>query len=74
MYFPCSPRIRHIGDDEQTFGVNQQVPHARGRYKSGDGSVAQLPGCEPRPPGLTLPSFTAPWPRVARTREAKALS
>ena len=50
------------GGDEQTFGVNQQVPHARGCYQSGDGSVAQFPRCEPRSPpcGLTLPVFYRP--------------
>ena len=50
------------GGDEQTFGANQQVPHARGCYQSGDGSVAQFPRCEPRSPpcGLTLPVFYRP--------------
>jgi hypothetical protein len=27
-----------IGGDQQVFGVSQQVPHARGCYKSGNGS------------------------------------
>ena len=39
-----------FGDDEQTFGVNQQVPHAGAVYKEhGNGSAAcigRLPGCQ----------------------------
>ena len=40
------------------FGVSQQVSRAGRCYQSDDGSVTQLPDCEPRSPnGLTLPVF-----------------
>ena len=44
-----------LGDDERTFGVNQQVAHARGCYKSGSSShSAALDGWRLKCPGLSL--------------------
>ena len=49
-----------FGDDEQTFGVNQQVPHAGAVYKEhGNGSAAcigRLPGCQVPERGPAPPS------------------